>query len=467
MEYNSPEFRKWLDKLQQESWQLELLISGFAIFGLVSAIDVINVKGAAAAASEIIGFTTAWGVALVCVLIFIFNLVLHVLLRGLWIGAIGLRYVSGDIDYDKLNYSDKFTSYLKRKVGSFDRYISRLENYCSILFSITFLLVFYVIGFMAVMAAVGLLINLIKNLEFIPDDISRYIRIGIGLIFGLSALLVFIDFLGQGFLKRKKWTTKIYFPIYWVFSKLTLSFLYRPIAYNFLDNKLGKRVSLLLLPVYIGILFISSFDYFNSNYIVVLTGSSENFADNSNYDNEITEDAQFVDFASIPSKIINTSYLKVFIPFSTAKEDFVYEVNQSLKPENDVRGYGTGIMVGVNESKRNQDNEEKNKNLADYLVAINQLYSLKIDSMPHSSDFIFAKNAKQRIGFETYLDIENLSKGKHVLTINGPERKKLGTKEDTINFNEKLVTIPFWYFPQNPSTISNLRKIEIDNTSSK
>ena len=26
----------WLDKLQQESWQLKLLISGFAIFGLQS-----------------------------------------------------------------------------------------------------------------------------------------------------------------------------------------------------------------------------------------------------------------------------------------------------------------------------------------------------------------------------------------------------------------------------------------------
>ncbi len=27
MEYDSPKFKKWLDKLQQESWQLELIIS--------------------------------------------------------------------------------------------------------------------------------------------------------------------------------------------------------------------------------------------------------------------------------------------------------------------------------------------------------------------------------------------------------------------------------------------------------
>ena len=30
---------KWLESLQQESWQLELIISGFAIFLMLSMID--------------------------------------------------------------------------------------------------------------------------------------------------------------------------------------------------------------------------------------------------------------------------------------------------------------------------------------------------------------------------------------------------------------------------------------------
>jgi len=49
---------------------------------------------------------------------------LHVLLRGFWISAFG--YVSGDIDYDSLKYSPKFTRYLKKRVGSFDKYIATL-----------------------------------------------------------------------------------------------------------------------------------------------------------------------------------------------------------------------------------------------------------------------------------------------------------------------------------------------------
>lgn len=32
-------FAKWLETLQQESWQLELIISGFAIFLLVGTYD--------------------------------------------------------------------------------------------------------------------------------------------------------------------------------------------------------------------------------------------------------------------------------------------------------------------------------------------------------------------------------------------------------------------------------------------
>lgn len=36
-DYNNPAFKKLLQKLQEESCQLELLISGFAIFGLFTA----------------------------------------------------------------------------------------------------------------------------------------------------------------------------------------------------------------------------------------------------------------------------------------------------------------------------------------------------------------------------------------------------------------------------------------------
>jgi len=112
-DYTKPEFKKLLQKLQEESWQLELLISGFAIFGLFTAIPIISENFNDAQNSQQIYKFVVLLIALISCSILIFNLLLHVLLRGLWIGALGLRYVSGDIDYDSLKYSQKFTKYLK------------------------------------------------------------------------------------------------------------------------------------------------------------------------------------------------------------------------------------------------------------------------------------------------------------------------------------------------------------------
>ena len=56
-------------------------------------------------------------------------------------------------------------------------------------------------------------------------------------IFLFGAFLTFFDLVTAGLLKKKQWVSKIYFPFYWVFSILTLSFLYIPLVYNFLDNK--------------------------------------------------------------------------------------------------------------------------------------------------------------------------------------------------------------------------------------
>ena len=43
-DHKNSAFKELLDRLQQESWQLELLISGFAIFGLFSALEPITIK---------------------------------------------------------------------------------------------------------------------------------------------------------------------------------------------------------------------------------------------------------------------------------------------------------------------------------------------------------------------------------------------------------------------------------------
>jgi len=249
-------FSEWLEKLQQESWQLELLISGFALFGIWESRDLLESftnflavnRPVNSNASTVLKVATlmleaAW-------LVFFTNLLVHVIMRGLWIGAIGLRYVSGDIDYDKLKYSESFSNYFKKKVGGFDDYIERLEKICSSIFAYTFLLFFIFLSF-AFFIIFWILLAAVLNYLFSSDDspISG-VSILVNTVFGFLAFFVFIDFITLGLFKKIKGKSfsKIYGYIYRFYSFITLSFIYRPLLYNFLDTKYTRRLFWFSIP---------------------------------------------------------------------------------------------------------------------------------------------------------------------------------------------------------------------------
>lgn len=423
-----------MQKLQEESWQLELIISGFAIFGLFSVFEPLELLFQEAQHNNQPIITQIYVIALISCAILAFNLILHVILRGLWIGALGLRYVSGDIDYEELKYSPKFTKHLKRKIGSFDRYIARLENYCSIIFAIAFLLVFYVLAlFFSSMCIVIIANYLLSN-----DDLGNWrLWLGIPLIIFLSIgmLLVFIDFATQGWLKKKKWLSRFYFPFYWVFSYITFSFIYRPLVYNFLDNKFGRRLSRLLLPLYISLMIFSSFKNHSSNYFNRSLSSNTIIANSSNYEDMLVEKGEFIDKVAIPSKVITNRHLKTFIVLEDFIEEDIFKHNPGLKPEKDKRGIRSEMLV-INMAWRKQDSLRR-----EYMKTFNEIYNIKIDTIDYASEFIVGESIKKQRGFETYIDLTNLSKGKHILNVT---RERIRKKDTTTVFLER---IPFWYYP--------------------
>ncbi|MEP5253485.1 MAG: hypothetical protein ABJQ39_00370 [Winogradskyella arenosi] len=432
-DYNKPTFKKLLDKLQEESWQLELLISGFAIFGLFSAYPSLEIAYQHAQNENNAFFTMVLVIALSACSILIFNLLLHVLLRGLWIGALGVRYISGDIDYDILNYTKRFNTYLKKNVGSFDRYIARLENYCSVIFAISFLLIFYMLAIALTIGAITFVIT-----EFLNDhsftDVSTYFGFVLIIFLSVGMLLTFVDFVTLGFLKKKKWLSKVYFPIYWCFSFITLSFLYRPLVYNFLDNKFGKRLSLFLVPIYILLIWVTSLYYNQSNYFNFIEPSGKIIANSFNYEDMLVKDTDFIQNIAINSKVISDSYIKVFIIFDEDIEDEIYRFNPKLKPEEDIRGITSemGSMDSdiVNDALKN-----------DYLKTFNTLYTVEIDSTINEAEFILGASLKKQRGFETYLSIKHLNEGKHLLQV------KRHTIEASDTISKTDASIPFWYYP--------------------
>ncbi|QTE23833.1 hypothetical protein [Polaribacter cellanae] len=435
--YKDSKFRELLDKLQQESWQLELLISGFAIFGLFTAIPLLITEMSIAENNKEIYSYSILIVSFIACSILIFNLLVHVVLRGLWIGALGLRYVSGDIDFDTLNYHNRFTKYLQKRIVSFDRYVGNLENYCSVLFAISFLLIFYVITiFIIVLCFVGIATLILSN-DSLPETLRTIVGVTLMILLGIGTFLMFVDFVTQGYLKKKKWLSKIYFPFYKVFSFLTLTFLYRPLVYNFLDNKFTKKISFFLVPSYIFILILISFKYKNTNYLENVEYVSSVYVNPVNYEDLLLKKGEFVKRASIQSKVITGSYIKVFKVYSERVENQIFKFYPALKPEEDRRGLHTTIIQYDLRSSKKTDSLTKK-----YLEIFNKMHQVYIDTLNVDEDFVVTKNRNKQLGFETFISTKNLSEGKHNLII-----KRL--KEDTENAVKTIdIVIPFWYFKE-------------------
>ena len=429
--YETSSFKKLLNRLQEDSWQLELLISGFAIFGLFYALDPIGLKLQAAQFDNNKVFVIVFIIINFSVQILIFNLLLHIIFRGLWIGSLGLRYVFGDIDFDKLNYNEKFTKYLKNKVGSFDSYINKLENFCSVIFSISFLLVFYISSFFILTSILILFQNPV------PVWAMFVIRL-LFVFFALGVILTFFDFITLGLLKKNKWVARIYFPFYRVFSILTLSFLYRPLVYNLLDNKNGRRISFGLIPFYFLIYVFFNLYYQKSNFITPESTklSTDYIANSRNYEDVIEKnDNVFIGEFAIQSKVITEPFVKIIVPLSTKIEDVLFEFNSDLKPENDKRGLLFQPTVSFIE--KTSDNEIFDKA---YLNTFTKCYSIKIDTSLYKTEFVITNN-KNQLGFEAYIGIDGLPEGKHTIEF----QRLIHQNTDSLVSIRKF---PFWYFKE-------------------
>jgi len=281
---------EWLEKIQQDSWQLELLISGLALYGVYSGIELIEDFKTFAELNGNTGylqmfFAFAHGVLFVGWRIFFFNLLIHVILRGLWIASIGLRYVSDDIDFDELNYAPKYTSYLKKQIGTYDEFIEKLEKLCSVIFAFTFL-VFLLFISLTIFTLI-LIVPFVYKSSYsgiaiiIPALVLLYLALG---------LIVAIDFITLGSIRkiREPWVVKIYSPIFKFYSYVTLSFLYRPILYNFLDQKYTRRLFIAAVPY---VIILGSIDFSFSNYINPYKDEAENLIK----EGLIIEDGRYVD----------------------------------------------------------------------------------------------------------------------------------------------------------------------------
>ncbi len=436
----------WLEKLQRESWNLELLISGFSIFLLIQAMDGLSILQE----SYRNDFQTSDSLSILPVLfisiialasfILVFNLVIHILLRGFWIGAIGLRSVQEKVDFDKLKYSSFFTEKLKTRIGSLDDLLVRLDTISSVVYSFTFLIIFMILSlFLWIIWVVllGFLFNQLEHLlgESLSDLVSLTSMVVIGLTL-LLGIIYLIDTLSLGFFKKYQWLSKIYYPIYWLFGLMTLSGIYRGIYYN-LISRFSKNHIRIFLGTYLVLIFMFPFIKLDDYQFYPDTPDETELS--STFYDDLRKPDDRIAKASIPSQLVKNRFLPLFIRYNVNFNSDILNFCEGYVPSK-TSTFASGIKIhskgiAINDPKVKEADPVKLR------ACLENYYSIYLnDSLYTGQEFFYYTHPnKKEKGLYTVLDLANFSEGKNSLKVT----TKTIDEEETLE-EENYAVIPFW-----------------------
>lgn len=437
--------RRWVDNLQLESWQLELLITGFSIFLLASGLDQydgiqaqMNFDKFVITSDNTIILTTV-GRALLAsgplmIKFFLISLLLHLLLRGFWIGIVGLSSVSNKIDFEKLNFKGPFRKHIPSKVRTLDDLIFYIDQVSSVIFAYTYLIVFSIISVVLVGCFLFVFIGLTNVIltTFGVGGVAAILVTLIGilsLLLAISAILFFLDALLFSAFKKSKWFSYVFYPIYRFFSVISLSFIYRSIYYHLITNFKRKHivsVTVVLLLVAFVTTKIDGWDRYS--FFPIDEVHNQYIVETSHYADELGDG--FIETASIPSKIVKESFLPLFIRYSPQHNLALEFFCPDAKGINEGINFKTSIQVGM--QSQTDTLKTVNELIRERMVAdekmysiigcIQSIYEVKIDGISVSTDFSFAYHPnKKEKGFLQMIDLEGYERGRHVIVINHME----------------------------------------------
>lgn len=399
---------KWLIKTQHGSWEPEIFISGIVLIGLIQLPEYLN-EFRFYFSREIFGLSTEID-NLIAVLItgiywMVFGLGIHLFIRGIWIGLVGLSYVFPDgINKDKLNYAQKFDEVIN-KIPDVTDQIIKLEKISSSIFSINYLMFMCILG--AYCFILFLIVLPVYSFFFLTDysiiemfeaksSVARLVNYYANAMMIIGGIYMF-DFLSVGLVKKIKYVNLLYYPIYRFVSFITFSKLYRNIYYLLISNFKKWKVITFLTTFIVITLFIIGVLASNSpisqefSQLAFYGGDSKNSVVTSRYDNMNSTEKNL--FASVQNDVIRENTLRLFV---SARVDFNDSIQQVC------------------------DTNIKDKNSSEYkLSCIKNFYQLTInDSSIVANKWFFHKHpTSNNRGYVTYLDISGLKNGLHEVKV--------------------------------------------------
>lgn len=391
----------WLKLVQINSWEAELLISALLLYMLFRLPEFIedyrNQHYPQGLIKIIIGvFVTALKVLRI-------GYSIHIIARGIWVASVGLSSIyPRSLDLKKLKFKNKFKKEIDEDL-QLEKTIRGLEKVASLSYAISFML-------SGMMISAGLLLfylvvwtELVIN-PGVQDDNKLMLVIGIVVLFFYLVLLLvlFIDFITNGFFRRESWASRPFYYVALVFRFMTLSFIFNRIYLTLISNVpkwQARLVPVLSVAILVGYKYLEGKvdDWDEERYLETALESVRS----ANY--EILRSAEEPMFATIHSDIVYDDVLRLFV---------------------DTHGRISQLYVRDDTYEKKSWDEMDRVEQAGFA---RKFMKVTVDDIPYDSldwlDYVHPETFD--VGYLNYVDISNFRKGLHTLVV----------RLDTAHFN--------------------------------
>lgn len=391
---------KWLKRIQENSWEPEILLSGFVLIGLLQIPGYIDQYRAIAVPESLGGnFQGIFPGLKLAIYALVGGLIIHLFFRGVWVGYVGLSYAfPAGIRLGRLRYQPQFLRPIER-IPTLQRQVEVLERVCSSMFATCFFMMMCVVG---ILLGVLVLISLLFGIDWLT---SGYFFQWYERLFGPSfdgfvsffVLIVAFDFISLGLLRKNRWIGMIYYPLHRFVGWITLSRFYRPIYYTFATN-INRWILGILLLVFVALLIFGQALSVRAPDESVLSKvefyvSDPRQAFFSGYYSDRNQSWESVR-AVIPAPVVSSRFLELTIKHEVRHEKHML------------------TQCGLTD-------EQVQTRQPELMACVTQYYQVFIDgeqvNQPGWLSNFYQK--EKRKGFVCFLDIDSLPPGKHLLEV--------------------------------------------------
>lgn len=446
---NEKQAKGWLERVAEQSWEPELLISGLAIFATSQLPEYImkgwyyydfNLKVSDSFIDEMIPILITSAV-ISAIEILYFAFIIHFVIRAFWVGMIGLNSVfPKGIQYQKLQVSEYYKVEMEKRLGNTKEFLLATDKAASIIFSVAFSIVMLLTSIVLLYLVFFLLMNITKLLmSESVFEIYTMVMLAILIIFFLIMGVAGIVLNMQKYRENPK-TAEIHFKFTWFGSHIIYPLFVRPINHLiliFISNiplKKYHTVNAILMAIFFVMLIfrmlsVMDVHLFNSRDFYI-EFSEVSVMNTDRYLESFK--GEYVRDPMLDKKVIESgSLLGVYIPYSKMLDTKLSAICDFEEPADSLYRFERRALL--NQSR---------------IDCANQFYSFSIDdSLRLTSDLMFSKHTTTgQPGYYSKFNVpDTLVSGMYMFNVRQAIADDVDAHRDSIGrLKEYDFDIPFW-----------------------